>query len=294
MENNSLVNINGLFWLIDCKQKVEPVVLKKVIKLAQAYKGKLTIIFDTRYRSAERSYWFLEKELKNISEEWIKSVAMQKGFVIDRLTSSNVPFEQVEIDSGNYNEVLNRLDDSSLLIIQDVSSALRHPIYQEFTRLPGHICVLSNRKWQEKALIIGAIDPLHENSRPFDLDHKIVEHTSMLADAVSAQWHLVHSTFLQPQFLQYKKQINDIHQEGVYRFLGEVNVAKKKVNLLHGLPEQAIARHIQQNKVDLCIMGIVARNKWLAHLIGSTTIALLQEPPCDMLFLKSHSDDRES
>ncbi len=277
---------------MDGKQKCHKTVIDKVILLTSIYDCSLKLVYDRRFRTQERHYWLSDEKHNQMQNAWNETHEKHLAEINKALAAARVSYDLTMIEKADFSRVVSDMfDDNSdnILLLQNEKAGLRHPIFQELSALPFSVFLLTEQKWAKIPNIIGAVDPLHENSRPFDIDGKIVNQIKKLAKKLSANWTIAHACFIQPMFLGYKAQFEDIHREGLYRFTNALGIKKENTALLKGMPEEALANWIKNNKGDLLVLGIIARNKLMAHLVGSTTIALLYEPPCDMLLLKSHS-----
>lgn len=283
--------IKKAVWLVDCKHVTNKYMLQKIVYLTKTYQCELIVVFDQRLRALEKKYWFNFAESSALEQEWQAAVEQNNKALIQQLDKSKVKYKTQSLDKGNYQELFKLLTDNSVLILQNEEIAQRHAIFQQLASIPCHVFIATASKWQETPYILGAIDPLHENARPLDLDHKIVSHVRLLAAGSKAKWQLGHVNYVQAAFLRYKKEFEKVHHDGVYAFVDSIDVNRRRVVFLNGLPEEAIYKWVKNNHVDITVMGIVARNKWLSHLIGSTTIALLQDLPSDVLLIKSLAED---
>lgn len=277
-------------WLIDGRREISDVVVKKIIKIVAAYSAKLSIVYDNRLRAKERNYWFDDKVFETISNDWVAAQQHKINVVKSLLTDAKVNHRIDVVEHTEFEKTLTncfKQAKNNVLVLQNEALGSRHPIFQALASLPCSILLLRDSRWRKELKFLGAVDPLHENSRPMDLDLKIVEQTKKLAQVFNANWFIGHACYVQPSFLQYKKKFEDIHREGLQEFLDQVKIPRLHGVLLKGMPEDAITDWMVEQKADLLVMGIVARNKLISHLVGSTTMPLLNNPPSDMLLVKS-------
>lgn len=59
-----------------------------------------------------------------------------------------------------------------------------------------------------------------------------------------------------------------------------------RVHHLHGQPDEAIPRFVEENDIDILVMGTVARTGIPGFLIGNTAENVFQKIPCSLLALK--------
>ncbi len=278
-------------WLIDGRREVHDVVIQKVIRLASVYQTPTTLIVDRRLRASERSYWKIFENYEALNSAWSEQQAQRLAEVEAALDAASIDFSTVTLDSAKYLDAVEaalKPGSENILILQDEKAMARHPIFQELVNLPCAAFILTPKPWQREMKIMGAIDPLHENARPLDLDFKIVKKTRSLANHLrAAKWHIANACYLPPSCVEYKAKLLEIHTEAVTEYIRQVDVPIEHFLVLKGLPEDAIESWFQKHNADLLVIGLVARNKLMSHLVGSTTIALLNDPPADMLLVKS-------
>jgi nucleotide-binding universal stress UspA family protein len=77
-----------------------------------------------------------------------------------------------------------------------------------------------------------------------------------------------------------------MHHEGLNIFAEKNRLPDEQCVLLEGIPEDALSSYVNKHHVDIIVIGLVARNKLEQFWVGSTTSALLCDPPCDMLLIK--------
>ncbi|MAB41738.1 MAG: hypothetical protein CMK77_05585 [Pseudomonadales bacterium] len=56
--------------------------------------------------------------------------------------------------------------------------------------------------------------------------------------------------------------------------------------MLEGDPEEALPGFVEEQKIDLLIMGAVSRSRLESALIGHTAERLIDATPCDLLIIK--------
>lgn len=279
-------------WLIDGRHEIKEKVTQKIIDLAKVHEASVSVIYDRRLRLTERSYWFTLEKFESVNKEWTDKQDKRLAHVQQALCTAGVESSISTIEMANFLEIIHttiRPTAENYLLLQNEKVMVQHPVFQELSSLPCHVYLLGEQPWQATPIIIGAVDPLHENARPQDLDLLITRQVQSLAKKFKSSWYITHACFIPPSFLQYKSKFIDIHRQGLNEFARRTGISEKHTILLQGIPERVIADWITKHSSDLLVIGSVARNKLLSHLIGSTTIALLESPPSDMLLLKSQS-----
>lgn len=280
-------------WLVDGRYNVQEAVLNKVIRLASVYQTPVTLVLDSRLRASERRYWFSFAGNEQLDAQWKVQQLEKMSAIENALSAASVDVTTQVLDNAYYLEAIKdsmKSECDNILIIQDEEVELRHPVFQDLVSLPCNAFILTDKSWPSNMKIVGAIDPLHENARPLDLDFRIEKKTKSLAHNLNADWHVMHACYVPPHCMEHKEKIKDIHEESLKEYGDTVDIPEKQLEMVPGMPEYAIKNWIEKNKGNLLVMGFVARNKIMAHLIGSTTIALLNRVPADMFLVKSTTE----
>ncbi|MCC2607497.1 universal stress protein [Planctobacterium marinum] len=280
----------NIIWLVDGKHTIHPAVEDKVVKLAKLHHATISIVFDNRLRARERHYWFMFDKSEQAEQTWIKEQEEKQQRIRERMKQENLAFNFIVLDKPNYMETIEACTQGkkdNLLLIQDEQITERHPIFQDLANLQCHVLVMQPKAWNSQTRLIGAVDPLHENSRPDDLDFIISKKTRNLAKLLKSEWVIAHACHVPASFIQYKHKISTLHRQGLDDFMERIGATPKHAVLLNGLPEKALTDWVNKQDSDILVIGNVTRNMLLSHLVGSTTMALLNNPPCDMLLIKS-------
>ena len=149
--------------------------------------------------------------------------------------------------------------------------------------------------------VAAAVDPLHRNDKPAELDNSILEAATMLTEVLGGDLQVVHTydataaiaassgviptaTILPGD--EIREEVRQQHETRLYELTDAHKIPRDHVHNLEGdsrvrLPEFAIA-----SEIDLMVVGAVSRNRIKRWLIGSTAEKILDKLPCDLLILK--------
>ncbi|BDX07082.1 universal stress protein [Planctobacterium marinum] len=284
--------IKSITWLVDGRHDVHPAVTDKVLTLAKLQQAKINLIFDNRLRARERHYWFLFEQSEQVESDWRQQQQLKQQALKDALEESQISYNFEIVENANYLDSVKKYQKTiknSLVVIQDQAPGDRHPVFQDLANINSHILLLTPKPWSKNMSLLGAVDPLHEHSRPEDMDFVISRKTQHLAKLFKCEWFIGHACHIPASFVQYKHKISTLHRQGLDDFMARIGVTSKHGILLSGLPERALPEWIAKQKTDILLLGNVTRNALFSHLVGSTTAALLSKPPCDMLLVKSQA-----
>ena len=142
--------------------------------------------------------------------------------------------------------------------------------------------------------VAAAVDPLHEHDKPALLDHQLVEHAKELAEATGGELHVAHTYALpQPMSVPEGAPIVDIseeveaeHRKAFDGFLKGYELSAGQTHFLEGLPHQRLPELVEDQNIDVMVMGAVSRRGLDRIFLGSTAERVLEWLPCDLLIVK--------
>lgn len=279
-------------WFIDTQHPVSDVVIGKQIVLAKAFNSQVSVVIDQRTRSMERRFWQTTDFFESADRLHRKSVDEIQAKIERHLINEKISYRIFISEQKLYRQAIERAISEcseNLILIAQKPQISQHAIYQDLASLPCSVLMLTEKNWSSELRMAAAVDPMHENARPEELDSQIVEMTQEFEEKLKTKWWLVHCCYLSPMFLEYKHAIKEIHFEGLEQFAERSGIAVEKLRMLDGIPERILPAWVEKQQIDVLVLGLVARNPLMAHLIGSTTTALLTHQPCDMLMVTSAS-----
>ena len=151
-------------------------------------------------------------------------------------------------------------------------------------------------EWHGQRLAV-ALDPTHSADKPASLDHHLIEAAQTLGQTLGLEDHYLHSYAPLPRTLvfdaeliadyeYYVERTGERHREAFEQLLGKHAVAKPRSHLLQGFAEETLPRFVEENAVDLLVMGAIARGHLDTALIGHTAERVLEGVDCDLLVVK--------
>ena len=168
---------------------------------------------------------------------------------------------------------------------------------------PAPLLISRSHRYQHKALkICAAIDPMHNNDKPAELDLEILRHASALAEHVGGKLSVVHAydaapviggisagTMLPiiPDVEEIKTSVRDEHLSAVTKLIEESGVEVSEFHHLPGDPRKVLLGFAVEHEIDLMVMGVVSRGFIERHLVGNTAEKIVDRLPCDLLIVKS-------
>lgn len=151
-------------------------------------------------------------------------------------------------------------------------------------------------QWQGKN-IATALDPVHSADKPASLDHLLIETAQQLGEAMSMDNHYLHSYNPLPRSLVFEAELvvsydsylestEQRHKQAFADLLQQHDASPEQSNLLKGVPEESIPEFVEQNAIDLLVLGAISRGNLENALIGNTAERVLESSDCDLLVVK--------
>lgn len=147
-----------------------------------------------------------------------------------------------------------------------------------------------------------AVDPLSQEEAAKRLSQRLLTLSDSLAEAYGASLHIVscwnyeleerlkHNLWVKmpEEELQRKvQQVEEQHREALHALMASAELkAPHHVHTLKGGPSRKIPQFVQEQKVDILVMGTVARTGIPGFVIGNTAENVFQQLPCSLLALK--------
>jgi nucleotide-binding universal stress UspA family protein len=278
-----------LIWFIDSRIHHQTTTLDKIVRLANIHQKSIKIVIDVSAQITGHGYWHLFSEKNTFKKELIKTVEDNKNQLLKYFSMNAIKVEVAINESDDYLTTLNANVESninSIVIIEDNSADKRHAIFQHLADINAPVLLLTKKLWKHPINFLVAVDPLHENARPEMLDTNIVSLTKSWVEKFKAKWTVAHCFYIASVLTKYKTNVRTMHREGLDVFAKNLKIPHDQCVLLEGIPEDALSSYIHQHHVDIITIGLVARNQLNRLWVGSTTTALLSNPPCDMLLIK--------
>ena len=278
-----------LIWFIDCRFYYRTTSLDKIVHLANIHQKTIKVIIDASAQLKGRGYWHLLNDKETLSKEFMATIDKKRIQLLNFFSMNAIKIEVIINQSSDYLAALNAElgnTDKYIVVIENNIAAKRHPIFQQLTDIKVPILLLNNKAWRHPINILAAIDPLHEHARPGEIDDNIVSLAENWSEILKARWEIAHCCYIASVLSKYKNKVFSMHRDELNFFAKKNRIPLNKCILLEGVPEDALISYIDKQHIDILFIGLVARNKLEQLWIGSTTTALLSEPPCDMLLIK--------
>jgi universal stress protein E len=138
--------------------------------------------------------------------------------------------------------------------------------------------------------VVAAVDPLRSSARLSSLDLGIVRTAVAFSRLTGARLRLLHCVDeprvappVSPEVLERHRARTRALLE---RLLDEAGLPRRALLTRSGAPAQTIERLVEEESVDVVVLGSMTRGAVGRLLLGSTAERLLHAAPCDLLVVK--------
>ena len=137
----------------------------------------------------------------------------------------------------------------------------------------------------EKPILLAAVDPMHDNDKPANLDTRLLSEAFELADEIDGVVHAFHAynPFIDPDD---PKIAEEAHAAALQRLVDEFQIADERVHLHAGNAVDLLPQVATEIGAAVVIMGAVSRSRLEYAIVGSTAENVLDQLPCDVLIVK--------
>jgi len=137
----------------------------------------------------------------------------------------------------------------------------------------------------EAPVILTAVDPLHDNDKPANLDSRLLSEAFELADETGGSVHVFHgyNPFIDPDD---PKRVEAVHEQAMRALAEQFQLPADRVHVRPGNAVDLLPAIANEISADLVVMGAVSRARLEYAIVGSTAENVLDQLPCDVLIVK--------
>lgn len=163
---------------------------------------------------------------------------------------------------------------------------------------PVPLWLVKDRHWAEPLRLAASVDPVHENEDGPGRDHRLLTHARALSAGLPAELHVIHAYEPMPTGLiaefdallvqsdTVRSQAQQRHRQALDRLLDKELDGPARRHFEEGAPARVIPEVVRRERIDLVVMGAVARSGLERFLIGSTAEQVLDAIEADLLIIK--------
>lgn len=275
--------------------------LDRAVRLAKGNDARLTILSVAD--ELPRTFPNLEKTFVKLHEKQLRELIEKFGgheLDIKTRVLMGTPFLQIihEVLRNEHDLVVKGRGGTSSLLFGSTDLHL-------LRKCPCPIWIIKPSKRKQFSRILAAVDPYHEDTDGAELDHRILDLATSLAELEKSELHIVHAwnlgseAFLRSSRARVPKTLVDrevretrmTHKKLLDDLLGQYDFSEinAKVHFLKGQPGKIIPALADKKRVELIVMGTVARTGVAGLFIGNTAEKILAKVNCSVLALKPTS-----
>jgi universal stress protein E len=162
---------------------------------------------------------------------------------------------------------------------------------------PAPLLLVKSSGTESYRHVAAAVDPFHAHDKPAALDEAILARAREMARLFNARLSAVHCFVPLGEIIGPGSEIelpsmqDEIGWEETRRvvvrdLLLEQGIDPESARLLPGTPGEALPRFVEDERVDLLVMGALARGRTADLIVGTTAAEVLDAADCDLLIVK--------
>lgn len=262
-------------------------IFSKVTVLQKKLSADVVWYLHHHQRFFDRSYF--SNELATISES-LKANHQNKLEEVERKINKYFPKSNVQVCSEKYwsKKVESNADALDPRVIIKAKSGLTSADNHYISNSKSTTFIFNQEKWLSDGKAIGAVDPFHEDDHDNKSDINVYNFMRKWCSATEyREALLLHVIHIPPLAIEYEKQIEALHKEQIYRFAKQVKCAKEALSFTRGTPEHALVTYVDDNKIDLIVLGCREHSLFDKWLNGSTISALVSHENIDLVLINT-------
>ncbi|PKI17875.1 universal stress protein [Colwellia sp. 12G3] len=288
---------------------IKPSVISQSNRIAKKQHSHVTFFSVTEEIPKDQLAWGsklpLEALMANLHEEQQVSLRkivekFQRDFTsIDTFNAVGLPFIEVakKVQKDNYDLVILAAKANSHRRKRFFGSTAVHLM----RKCPCPVLALGSNKSKPLKRIVAAIDAYAPTEEGHKLNESILRMASNIAEIENAELHVIHAWKLPDEtYLKGWGATSEFErlelvmkkQQSIQKYIDEViektifHINPPIIKLLEGDAQEEIPLYVQENEIDLVVMGTVCRVGIPGNFIGNTAESILSEVSCSVLTLK--------
>ncbi|MGI9344622.1 MAG: universal stress protein [Gammaproteobacteria bacterium] len=150
---------------------------------------------------------------------------------------------------------------------------------------PASLWLVKPETQFEQPVLLAAVDPMHDNDKPANLDTRLLSEAFELADEVGGVVHVFHAynPFIDPDD---PKLAEEAHTSAMKKLVDQFQIGDDRVHLHAGNTVDLLPQLAADTGAAVVVMGAVSRSRLEHAIVGSTAENVLDLLPCDVLIVK--------
>ncbi len=298
------MNLRQLLVIINPAQTSQPA-LKRATSLARVTGAAIELLLCEYNSALEHSFLFDAETLANARNGLLAKLHEDLEKMAQPLREQGLQVT-VQVRWGKRNEDVivqrvNELQPDIVFTSAHHHSPLKRWIFtnscwQLLRHCPAPLWLVQHGEWQGRS-ICAALDPLHSADKPASLDLQLIATAKQLSKVLEMPAQYLHSYPPLPPSLMFDSQlVNDYehynqvcgeqHRHAFEQLLQSADVPLSSSVLREGFAEEVLPLFVQEQSIDLLLMGAISRGHIASALLGNTAERVLEAVDCDVLVLK--------
>ncbi len=275
--------------------------LRRAVRLARSNEGQLTIATVSKEIPASLSD--IAEEFLRLQEEKVQALIAEQpvqGLTIETLHLTGTPFLQIvkEVLRNKHDLIIKPTEGRGGIASMLFGSTDMHLL----RKCPCPVWVIKPSKKKKYARILAAVDPDPSEKAGAELNKLILDLATSLAYRDKSELHIVHTWTMSYESTlrsgrahlptsdvdRLVRDTRKAHKKWLEVLLGDYDLESLsvRVHLQKGEPGDVIPAVARKKRVELIVMGTVARIGIPGFFIGNTAEKTLAEVDCSVLAVK--------
>jgi nucleotide-binding universal stress UspA family protein len=284
--------------------------LDRAVGLANRNQGRLTVLNVVEELPRELSQIAAGMPLENLQSMVTQEARERLEPLVAPFRKKGPPMELEVLCGKPFIEIIRavlRRQHDLVMMTAEGRRGLREMLFGSTSlhlmrKCPCPVWVIKPCRRQRFARILAAVDPDPLDVVRDGVNTKIMELATSLAGLEESELHVVHAWQVcdqrvlrgwqarvpETQLDDWAEQAREAHQRRFDELLGKFNLMelKHRLHLVEGEAGTVIPQLASKERIDLIVMGTVARAGLEGYFIGNTAETVLQRVGCSVLTVK--------
>lgn len=272
-----------------------PIELRKALRFATDKantKIKLLSVGYEKYLS--HSFHSLGYDYMMLRKEYVERMSLVLQEMGDKLKAQGYQIStEVAWAHPRYEVIVEKADEFNAdLVVQHCRAyakiehySLTNDSWQLVRTCSRPLLLVKEQDWNDKPVLIAAVDPMHTHNKPLRLDNLILDAASTISTQLGGEFHIVHAYAEAARPFAAAGQIKDAHTEAFNELMADYDFDDKYVHLIDETPIYALQHYAETLHTDVIVMGAISRSRLSEALIGSTAERVIDYIKNDILIL---------
>ena len=288
-----------ILLVIDPEQK-DQLALDKVLKIAKHANSEITLLSCEYTDYLSEGYYFNPVELAELRQEYLKKRKLLLEEIAKPIRNSGTQVNTISLWGHPAYEVIieecNKIAADLLVLPIERHGAFSRLFLQNSDWQVVRLCVVptllvKEKKWQDKPVMLAAVDPTHSRHKPSGLDHKILQTSLDFAKCIDAEVSAIHSYRPTAMSTAKPEEVRHQHKEAFSQLMSDFDFSDDRQIFVEEVPEVGMEKAEAELDVNIVVMGAISRSRMTDVFIGNTTEKVIDFLESDVLVLKPDDFD---